>query len=163
MGPSPETTVVFSAVLRPHRSASRRAVRWLGGIVLAVSLVPATAMLAAGAWPVVPFLGVEIALLYALLAWNLKAGNECEAINLTRRALTVRRVDPWGRAIDVSFPPNWLQVNIDAAGGPDNRLELRVHGRSLTIARFLQPHERLALAATLRRELSRLTRTPQPA
>jgi len=153
-----DTAVLYSAVIRPHRSASQRAVRTLVILVAVVLSVIAVGFgLLAGAWPVLPFLGLELALLYGALRLNQRAGNAEEAINLTRQALTVRRTDHWGKQSSFSFPPHWLQVNLLPLPGDDNRLELRSHGRSLAIAGFLAPEEREALAATLRRALHRLT------
>lgn len=154
--PRGDSAIVYSAILRPHRSGGRlagRVVLILAGLIwlpvgLAVWLI--------GAWPVLPFLGLELVLLALALAFSRRAGNAFEAINLSRLALTVRRVDHWGAQSSVSFAPHWLQVNIDPLDAGDNRLELRSHGRSLTIGRFLVPEERLVLAHALRRELSRL-------
>jgi uncharacterized membrane protein len=153
---------MFSAVLRPHRSAGLRGVRNVVIVLAGLWLPFAIGFTLAGAWPVLPFLGLELVLLYALLRWNLRAGNAIEAINLTEAALTVRRVDHWGNERQFAFPPQWLQVNLDVLGPHENRLELRSHGRSLTIARCLQPAERVDLARVLRRELSRLTASPSP-
>ncbi len=152
-----ETAVLYSAVLRPHRSAGQRAARLIAGLVAAQVAVVGTGFLLAGAWPVLPFFGLEVAALYALLRFNQHAGNAFEAINLTRQALTVRRMNHWGKQSDFSFPPDWLQVNLQPMPGHDNRLELRTHGRSLTIASFLPAHEREELAMTLRRALGRLS------
>ena len=162
-----EGVVYYSAVLRPHRSLQRRTTTIVVLVLAAVWLAIGLVFIAAGAWPVLPFLGLEVVLLLLLFRLNERAGNACEAINLTATALTVRRVDPWGQHSFVSFPPRWLQVNLEPAPGPDsrldNRLELRSHGRSLTIASFLPPHEREAVALALRRALARLhPGPPQP-
>ncbi len=154
-----ESVVYYSAVLRPHRSLKRRTttlvVLLLAGFWFVIGLV----FIAAGAWPVLPFFGLEVLLLFFFFRLNERAGNVSEAINLTRSALTVRRIDPWGQQSLFSFPPHWLQVNLEpapgCADGLDNRLELRSHGRSLTIASFLPAHEREALAVALRRALAR--------
>jgi uncharacterized membrane protein len=158
---SGDQTIVYSAILRPHRSAGAKGTRIVIGIVALIWLVPAVGFTLAGAWPVLPLLGIELAALYLLLRLNQHAGNAFEAINLTRSALTVRRVNHWGRQWSVSFQPDWLQVNVNPLGPADNRLELRSHGRSLIIASFLMPQERVELASALRRELSRLTALPQ--
>lgn len=155
--------MIYSAILRPHRSAGKTAARIVVLLMALMWLPGGIVFLVAGAWPVLPFLGLELILVYALLRLNQRAGNRVEAINLTRRALTVRRVDPWGKQRSFIFPPQWLQVNIEESVRDDNRLELRSHGRSLVIASFLLPHERVALAQALRRELSRLTGSAQPA
>jgi len=156
MTPPVDTAVVYSAVLRPHRSAGLRGARIVTGIVAVALAAVGTGFLAAGAWPVLPFLGLDIVLLYGALRLNQRAGNTFEAINLTRSALTVRRVDHWGKQSLVSFQPHWLQVNLHELPGEDNCLELRSHGRSLVLARFLPPDERQELALTLRRALRRL-------
>ena len=153
-----ETAVLYSAVLRPHRSAGLTAAHRRGtGRGVAGDR---RRRLPARAWPVLPFLGLEVLLLYAALRFNQRVANACEAINLTRKALTVRRLDHWGKQSDFSFPPYWLQVNLLEMPGQDNWLELRTHGRSLAIASFLLPHERRELALTLRRALGRVTNLP---
>ena len=151
--------VLYSVVLRPHRSLGVKAIRQVMLIVAFVWLVVGMVFVIAGAWPVMPFLGLEVVLLYGALMLNHRAGDVFEAINLTEKALTVRRVNPWGKQSDFSFQPDWLQVNIDDPPTPTSRLELRSHGKSLIIGSFLLPGERLELARSLRRELDRLTRT----
>lgn len=158
MTPAVSAPVLYSAIIKPHRSAGIGATRTLLRLLAAVWLVVGTVFVIAGAWPVVPFLGLEIALLAGAFALNNKAASAEEAINLTAAALTVRRVDHWGQQTVFSFPPQWLQVNTDVTGPRGPRLELRSHGRSLFIGSFLLPDERLALARTLRRELARLTK-----
>ncbi|TVR99971.1 MAG: DUF2244 domain-containing protein [Rhodospirillales bacterium] len=149
--------VVFSAVLRPHRSAGASANRTVlmiaGGFLFAVGC----AFVAAGAWPIAPFLGLELLLLALAFRLNQRAGRAFEAINLTPQALTVSRVDHWGKRTDHAFPPHWLQVNLDEPPERHTPLELRSHGRSLVIGSFLLPDERLRIARTLRRELGRVT------
>ena len=160
MNQSFETAVLYSAVLRPHRSAGQKVARIVTGLVAALLVIVGAGFLLAGAWPVLPFLGLEVVLLYAALRFNQRAANACEAINLTRKALTVHRVDHWGKQSDFSFPPYWLQINLLEMPGQDNCLELRTHGRSLAIASFLLPHERRELAQTLRRALGRVSAPP---
>jgi len=154
--------VVYSAVLRPHRSASRATARLIVLLMVLVWLPTGFVFFLAGAWPILPFLGVEVVLLYGALRLNQYAGNALEAINLTREALTVRRVDHWGKQRNYSFSPHWLQVNLNRVTGDTNALELRSQGRSLIIAQFLLPQERQELAEALRRELTRLTRARAP-
>jgi uncharacterized membrane protein len=157
MSPHSDTSVVYSAVLRPHRSLGDRGIRLLLLLVTAACAVPGVVFLSIGAWPVLPFLGLDIVILFLALRWNLKSGNEFEAINLSRRALTVRHADNWGVQTETSFQPYWLQVNIEELPADDNRLELRSRGRSLVIGGFLPPSERVTLAMALRRELARVT------
>ncbi|MFO1127598.1 MAG: DUF2244 domain-containing protein [Rhodospirillales bacterium] len=155
--------VYYSAVLRPHRSLGQRTTTRAVLVVAGAWFLIGMAFIAIGAWPVLPFMGLEVLLLLLFFRLNERAGNVSEAINLTPSALTVRRTDAWGQHSLVSFPPRWLQVNLEPAAGSDNRLELRSHGRSLTIASFLPPQEREAVAVALRRALARQhAATPRP-
>jgi Integral membrane protein len=149
--------VLYSAELRPHRSAAPRAAKTIVLIVATIWAAIALSFASLGAWPVLPFLGLEILLLWVFFRLNHRAAGACEAIALTTKALTVRRTDPWGKRSQVSFPPHWLQVNLEPHPNQDNRLELRSHGRSLVIGSFLLPHEREQLALALRGALGRLT------
>lgn len=152
-----DTAVLYSAVLRPNRSGGAVGARVVTAILAFLLAAIGTGFVLAGAWPILPFLGLEVVLLYAALRFNQRAGNAEEAINLTRRALTVRRTDHWGKQSSFSFSPHWLQVNLLPLPGNDNRLELRSQGRSVAIASFLTPEERETLAVTLRRMLGRLS------
>ncbi|MGZ8409547.1 MAG: DUF2244 domain-containing protein [Hyphomicrobium sp.] len=156
------SVVLYSAVLRPHRSTGARTIRRVVLCAFALLFSVSLIFVAAGAWPVAPFMGLEMALLFGALRLNDRAGNAYEAINLTQKALTVRRVDHWGNRVDFWFPPEWLQVNLEEPPSRETPLELRSHGRSLIIGAFLLPEERLQLAHALRRELDRLTH-PSPA
>lgn len=150
--------VRYSIVLRPHSSIDAGVVRTVLCLLAFAWLVVGMVFVLVGAWPVLPFFGFEIVLLYGAFRLNSRAGNTLEAINLTDNALTVRRVDFWGKQKQFSFPPHWLQVNFDEPPSHRSLLELRSHGNSLVIGNFLQPRERLELARVLRRELNRLTR-----
>lgn len=155
-----DDNVLYSAVLRPNRSAGRRAAMIVVGVAAVIWLLVGLAFLVLGAWPILPFFGIEVLLLAGAFHLNQRAGSALEAIVLTRSALTVRRIDHWGKQSRESFPPNWLQVNLEPLDeGRSNRLELRSHGRSTIVASFLLPDERRELANALRRALHRLTDT----
>lgn len=144
---------VFRTELRPHRSATLRGVHifmW----VLAVFWVPLAALLIViGAWPVFPFLGGELLLLYGLFRLNLRRGREVETIAVTPRELSVERISHWGKRDRWTFQPQWLQIQVDEPKGLGSRLLLRSHGRSLAIGRFLTLDEKKSTAETLKRVL----------
>jgi uncharacterized membrane protein len=148
---------VFDAVLYPHRSLGPRGVKLLlAGLAGAIALV-ALVFAAAGAWPVLPFFGCEIVLLWWALRANARDARAFERLHLTHDALTVARVLPSGRTRTERFaPPHWLSVDLTPRPGGDNELWLASHGRRLRIAGFLTPAERRELAAALRDALRRL-------
>ncbi len=106
------------------------------------------------------FFGLDIALLVGAFYLNTRAGRAYEVIDLTAQQLSVRRVDPWGHERLWKFQPQWLQVNArPAATAPYglDRLEVRSHGRTLVIGKFLTPEERLQLSDSLRLALAQIT------
>jgi len=149
--------LLFSAELRPHRSATRRAIKIVTLFLLGVFIPTGIAFSLAGAWPVFGFMGLELVALILLLRWHHRSGYSVEIIRLTADALKVERRDPWGRRQSWSFPPHWLQVNIDDGAEAGPNLELRSHGKALVIGAFLAPEERLSLAEALRETLGELT------
>ena len=149
--------VLFSAVLEPHRSADNRTIRNVGLFMAAIFVPVGVGLVVAGAWPVIGFMGLEVVALVALLRWHHNKGFAVETIALTRDRLRIERRDPWGRRRAWSFPPHWLQVNIDHSGNVENRLELRSHGNAVVIGTYMTPDERLTLAAALRDKLRALT------
>ncbi len=159
--PDGPTPALFDAVLKPRRSLSPRGFRIMMAGVFACGLIVGTSFLIRGVWPVLPYFGLEIALLYVAFRINYRSVRGFEAIQLTPEALTVECVKPFGRTDRVRFqPPHWLRVTVEHRRGGDNCLRLSSHGRSITLGSFLTPGERLAFAADLRAALARLTASP---
>lgn len=154
--------VLFDAVLSPHRSLSPRGFVVLMAAVCAVSFAAGLGFFLAGAWPVVGFLGLDVALVYLAFRINYRRARMFETVRLTHDDLVVERVSPWGQRSTWRFQPYWLQVSIDEPPEHDSPLTLRSHGRSLSIGHFLTADERADLARTLRRALRRLRCVPSP-
>jgi len=153
---SANAAVLFNTTLRPHRSASRRTINWLLGILAVAFAVTGIGFSLIGAWPVMGFFGLDIALLAGAFYLNTRAGRACEIIDLTTQQLSIRRVDPWGQERRWSFQPQWLQVNTTPGPyGPD-QLAVRSHGNTLVIGKFLRPDERRQLSESLQQALTRL-------
>jgi uncharacterized membrane protein len=147
---------IFRRVLRPHRSAESRKAPALIAAVALVLLATGAAFWAAGAWPVLGFIGLEVVLFGAALNLNHRSARACEMIALTERELTVRRIDSRGRGESWSFQPYWLRVGHDPANA-DAPIELSSHGRSVAVGGFLAPAERRELADALRSALAPLS------
>lgn len=155
--PATPPAPVFSAVLRPNRSATLRGINilmifvavWFGATGLAFAYL--------GAWPITGFVGLDIVLLYFALRYNLRALGRYESIEITAETLTLEHVDPWGRRSRASFQPYWVQV-----GWSRGRLELRSHGRGVIFGAFLLPEERVSLAEAIKDALARVRAGPAP-
>ena len=148
--------LLFDALLTPHRSLSPRGFMVLMAAICAFSFSAGLGFFLAGAWPVVGFLGLDVLLVYVAFRINFRHGRMYETLRLSREALTVQRVDHWGKVKRWLFQPAWLQVLIDDPPRQESQLTLRSHGRSVRVGAFLTPAERLGVAKALRRALARL-------
>jgi uncharacterized membrane protein len=148
--------LLFHAVLRPRRSAGKRGARVAIGLVAGGLAVAGAGFLLAGAWPVIGFGGLEVALLWGAFCLHGRASRTVEELSLTENALTLRRDDPGRPPRQWSFQPYWLRVTVvgGAAGGV---IELSSHGRSVVIGAFLGAAERQCLAADLIQALAPLS------
>jgi uncharacterized membrane protein len=146
---------VFTATLSPQRSLDRSGL-WIAAAVLGIAgAAIAILFLMMGAWPVVGFIGVEIALVIAVLLLHQRLGRTTEEVVLDARALTVTRRRGRRAVTRWEFPPGWLRVTVvdDEHGRPAGVL-LASHGRRLAIGRFLTAEEQAAFAAALRAALA---------
>jgi len=145
---------VLDVVLRPHRSLSARGFWLLMALLSSISFVGGIVLWAIGAWPVIGFVGVDIALVYIAFRASYARAHEYERLHLTPQRLTIERVDHWGQVSRVELQPYWLRVELSGSLEEGNRLALASHGRSVTIGGFLAPAERERVAALLRRGLA---------
>jgi uncharacterized membrane protein len=145
--------LLFSAILRPNRSATLHAINVLIVVVAIVFFATGLGFAYLGAWPVTGFIGLDVVLLYVALRINHRAGNTFETVTLSPTELAINRVDHWGRRQSFSFQPYWVQVIVD---DEQKRVELRSHGRSVAIAAFLTPEERVEFAEALRQALTQI-------
>ncbi len=162
-GDSPETgrdtrddPVVLDLVLYPHRSLSKTGFAVLMAAIAGCSLVVGTALLIAGAWPILGFLGLDVLLIYGAFRLSYRAARAYERVRLSRQALEVLQVDAAGRANRTVFSPAWLAVDLVEPDEWSKRLTLRSAGRRLEIGAFLAPDEKDGLAEALRTGLRRV-------
>jgi uncharacterized membrane protein len=143
----------FRAVLTPHRSLSPTGFLILMIAIGVVGFCVGLAFLLMGAWPVMGFLGLDVALIYWAFRQNYRTGNEFEAIEVTPEAVTLTRHAPDGKTSRSDFNTYWVRVALDER--PDGRTALRLvsHGKSLMIGAFLTDEERREFAGVLAGEL----------
>lgn len=82
--------------LTPNRSLSRTPTRWLIGGVGLFFFLSGLRFLALGAWPILPFMLADVALLWWAFRTNNAAGRGHERVILADDALTIVRVSPLG-------------------------------------------------------------------
>ena len=142
--------VHFNATLVPHRSLSRRGFRFLIAVLLAANLLIGLPVYLLGAWPVIGFMGLDVALVVVLFRLNYRSGRLTETLTLTDSELIVTRLDPEGLIEETRLDAFWLRVDMDDPPEHESRLTLISRGNRLVIGRFLAPEERLEVARALR-------------
>jgi uncharacterized membrane protein len=146
---APEAPASFTALLTPHRSLGPKGFMVLMGAVCAVSFGTGVLFYMIGAWPVIGFMGLDVALIYIAFRLNFRALRLYETVDLTPEALTVTRVQPSGKAQAWSFNPYWVRLKLEQRIGRSTELSIASHGNRLIIASFLTDTEREDFAAAL--------------
>ena len=157
---TPEPTI-FSAVLTPHRSLSRKGFLILMTVLGLISFATGTAFLLAGAWPVFGFCGLDVLLIYFAFRLSYRRAKAYEQVTVTPSELTVRQVSHHGRISEWTLNPLWVKLDrvVHAEFGIE-RLFLVSHGRRLAIAGFLGPQEKESFALALSAAIGEAKRGP---
>ncbi len=137
-------------VLYPHRSLSQPGFVVLMSVLSVVSFITGVAFCMIGAWPVMGFFGLDVALIYLAFKLNYRSGLAYETIDLTPAVLTLTRVDPKGARRSLALNPYWARVSV-TTDRPDGRTSLRIvaEGREYVLGQFLTDDERRDFADAL--------------
>tara|TARA_B100000902_G_scaffold306013_1_gene294564 strand:- start:163 stop:525 length:363 start_codon:yes stop_codon:yes gene_type:complete len=108
-----------------------------------------------GAWPVLPFAGLECVGLYGAWRWLCLHENDYESIGLADNLLIIER--RYGNSSELrEINIEWLQVILeDSRPGCRMKLLLRSHGEDLEIGKLLGDNAKTALAGKIRRLMSK--------
>lgn len=139
----------FRFELVSHRSLGRTGFYVLMIAVIAINVVVGSAFYAVGAWPVLGFCGLDVALLYWAFTINYRAGRLSETLELTPALLTLTRIHPSGSREQFEFNPYWVRVRLAEERDGRNELRLASHGQEFYFARFLSDDERRDFAESL--------------
>jgi uncharacterized membrane protein len=150
-----DASVEFEAVIVPHRSLGRRGLRWLAACLMMLSGGVSFGLWLAGAWPVIGFCGLEIALAIWLLRRHALGARATEMLLLSARGLVVVSVDPSGRRSERTVPTAWLRACLEERPGRAPALILRATGVAVEVATSLGEDEKRALADALSGALER--------
>ena len=141
---------VFDAVLMPHRSLGPRGFLLLMGAIGLVSFGTGLVFLLLGAWPVMAFCGLDVALIWLAFMLNYRAARLRETVRLTAGVLEVRRLHPSGQEQSWRFNPYWVRLALEDNQHTERAdLKLRSHGRELIVGHFLSEPEKLEFAKAL--------------
>ena len=117
-----------------------------------VSLGIAVAFACLGAWPVLPFAGVEVLALALAFYLNGRHAADYERIALVRGRLVVEASDA-GCVRRNEFSMPWLRLE-ERRQGPDLHVVLRSGAAAIEVGRHLNTEQRASLAERLRRSFS---------
>ena len=139
----------FRFELIAYRSLDETSFMILMSAVLVINLIVGVVFSIAGAWPILAFCGLDVALIFWAFKANYRSGRAAETIDLTPHMLTLTRIHPSGSRERFEFNPYWLRVRL--AQRPDGRNELLLysHGEGFHFARFLSDDERRDFAESL--------------
>jgi uncharacterized membrane protein len=153
--------VFFDAVLQPNRPLGPVGLGVVIGGVALISFAAGLVFAIQGAWPVIPFFGVDALLLAWAMRACVRASRRRERLVLTQEALLIERVSSRGEIRREEINPYWLRVEHDDPEALGAELALVSRGRKWVVGAFLGAEERASLAEALRGAL-RKARTAGP-
>ena len=147
-----ECAAEFVYTARRNNSLSSHGRRFVFGFILTVSLGIAVAFaLVFGAWPIMPFAGIEMLVLYLAFRYIDRHAGDYERITIRGDSVSVE-VREASRVTRHELNRCWAQVVCEAEGA---RLALRSHGRDIEVGRHVCDEQRAEMARELVRELRR--------
>jgi uncharacterized membrane protein len=158
--PTAEPTL-FSAIITPHRSLSGTGFLAVMALVGGFSFIGGLFFFWLGAWPVIGFLGLDVALVYWAFRANYRAAAAFEEVTVTPSELRLRRVSHRGEVAEWTLNPLWTKLDRETNEEFGLlKLFLVSRGRKLPVAGFLSPAERESFAAALSAALGEARRGP---
>jgi uncharacterized membrane protein len=147
--------------LVPRCSLTPRTARIFVGTVAANTFAVAGFFTWQGFWPVLPFAGLEIAVLAWAVNASMRKGQEREIITITTETVTVERCLKQKQQTSV-FPRHWAKVKLHTPSTAlhPSRLTLESHGRVCEVGRFLTEDERRGLAVRLKQLVGNVNESP---
>lgn len=151
-----ETTVTtWSATLTPNRSLGRGGFILLMAIVVALNAGVSLYFYVQGAWPIVGFMGMDVALIWWAFRRNYADARVAERLEINSHDLVLRRRSARHPETELRFVRRWVRVELDEDAERElvGSLYLRFKGERTEIGAFLAPAERRKLASALHRAL----------
>ena len=136
---------------KPNRSLGIAARRWVLGAIAATTLGVAAAATAFGAWPVMPFAGLEVALVALAFRVLQQHDADYERLEIGEHEVRVEARDARRVVRFVAHRP-WARVVMRERGARCT-LRLAYAGRTVPLGRLMSDEGRRQLAETLRGRL----------
>jgi uncharacterized membrane protein len=145
----------WRATLTPYRSLSRQGFVILMAVIVGLNLTVGLFFYVIGAWPVVGFMGLDVALIWWAFKANFADARRAEHIEITPHELVLMRLAEHRPPQEQRFARRWVRVELEEDRERDliGPLYLRFRGSRTEIASFLGAHERQAFARVLKAAL----------
>lgn len=147
--------------LRPRRSADPRVAYLLCGVLGVIWLCAGIFFTTMGGWPIFGFFGGEFIFIAGMVYVFIRRTEVVETIEITNQTITVNRRD-LNHNETKSFPTYWAQIHFAGSATANAVLEIRSHGDSIEIGRFLSAAEKDRTAWKLSDALRRLKAPAAP-
>lgn len=150
----------MAILVAPNCSLTTREAGTFFGMACAGSFAIAGMFAANGLWPVLPFAGLEMAVLAWALRSSLRRGRCTQTITLTDTEVRVVTRDPAGDQ-QAAFPRHWARARlVSSHGWHPSRLLIESHGRACEVGRLLTEEERRGLHLRLARLVGGTSESP---
>ena len=147
--PENEAGEGLRVLVRPNRSLSRRAMAVLFAGIAAVVITIGVGFSLVGAWLVLPFAGLEVAVVGAVLYLLFRGADDHDLIVIHHNRVTVVR-RRGGREKREEFQRYWVKVQLQRGRSwYPSRLTIGSHGRFVVIGADISEEERRELGARL--------------
>ena len=146
--------------LLPNCSLTPGGAKFFFAGIASVSLTVAGFFVLSGFWPVLPFAGLELALLAWALSASVRRRHWTQTIDFSDAEIVIDTRGPQGSERDV-YPRHWASVKlVKSRNWHASRLMLGSHGKAREIGAFLTEEERQALYRRLLALVGRTSESP---
>ena len=148
-----ETGEQFNLFSRRQYSISPTGRLLILGSLAFVTLAISLGFAVQGAWPVLPFAGLECGALFLAFRWLQRHEGDYEWVAIDAESVVVECCAA-GKIERIRFNRAWAQVVVEMRSPGQTSLILRSHGREIEVGKLLTGEAKRAIAKRLRERLS---------
>lgn len=134
----------------------RKGVRVVIALAAILATIPGIVFYSLGAWPIVGFMGLDLALIWWALAAHQRDGKRYEEVTLWPDELELKQVDGAGKQTLTRFNPFFVKLVIDRdINERTTGLHLRTQEQDVQLGTFLNQDEKSSFAKAFGTALKR--------
>jgi uncharacterized membrane protein len=147
---------LFAAKLTPHHSLGRKGFRVVLVLIAVLATIPGIIFFSMGAWPIVGFFGLDIALITWAMWSSQRDGKRYEEVTLWPDQLEIKQVDGVGKETLTRFSPHAVKLVVDRDFNErTTALHLRTRDRDVMLGQFLNQDEKSSFSKAFGTALKR--------